>query len=134
MALEPVASTSGRNGLGGDETDGGIVIERHDDNAVSCRWTLPGFSQLSKQRTSTGWLAVGAGQDCRLLIYPGGQGSSCLYMLDVMPELQYSRSSKHLARSSYSDKSCLMLHCLDCACYQLMSIACYGSTAFVWLT
>ena len=73
MADASVATTSGRNGLGGDETDGGIVIERHDDNAVSCRWTLPGFSQLSKQRTSTGWLAVGAGQDCRLLIYPGGQ-------------------------------------------------------------
>lgn len=73
MADASVATTSGRNGLGGDDTDGGIVIERHDDNAVSCRWTLPGFSQLSKQRTSTGWLAVGAGQDCRLLIYPGGQ-------------------------------------------------------------
>lgn len=73
MAESSVATTSSRNGLGSDETDGGIVIERHDDNAVSCRWTLPGFSQLSKQRTSTGWLAVGAGQDCRLLIYPGGQ-------------------------------------------------------------
>lgn len=78
MALEPVATTSGRTGLGGDETDGGIVIERHDDNAVSCRWTLPGFSQLSKQRTSTGWLAVGAGQDCRLLIYPGGEWPTLL--------------------------------------------------------
>ena len=78
MADATVATTSGRNGLGGDETDGGIVIERHDDNAVSCRWTLPGFSQLSKQRTSTGWLAVGAGQDCRLLIYPGGQSLSIL--------------------------------------------------------
>ena len=67
-----IATTSGRPGPSGEDTDGGIVIDRRDDNAVSCRWTLPGFSQLSKQRNSTGWLAVGAGQDCRLLIYPGG--------------------------------------------------------------
>ena len=73
MADSGTATTSGRTGSGGEETDGGIVIERHDNNAVSCRWTLPGFSQLSKKRTSTGWLAVGAGQDCRLLIYPGGK-------------------------------------------------------------
>lgn len=73
MADSITATTSGRTGSGSEETDGGIVIERHDNNAVSCRWTLPGFSQLSKQRTSTGWLAVGAGQDCRLLIYPGGK-------------------------------------------------------------
>lgn len=76
MAESSVATTSGRTALGAEETDGGIVIERHDNNAVSCRWTLPGFSQLSKQRTSTGWLAVGAGQDCRLLIYPGGTRSN----------------------------------------------------------
>lgn len=76
MAESSAASTTGRTGSGGEETDGGIVIERHDNNAVSCRWTLPGFSQLSKQRTSTGWLAVGAGQDCRLLIYPGGTEST----------------------------------------------------------
>lgn len=73
MADSSAATTTGRTGSGAEETDGGIVIERHDNNAVSCRWTLPGFSQLSKQRTSTGWLAVGAGQDCRLLIYPGGR-------------------------------------------------------------
>ncbi|KAL0026664.1 hypothetical protein WJX79_002501 [Trebouxia sp. C0005] len=91
MAVEPVASTSGRNGLGGDETDGGIVIERHDDNAVSCRWTLPGFSQLSKQRTSTGWLAVGAGQDCRLLIYPGGDSQALPGFISVY--LQVTGSS-----------------------------------------
>ncbi|KAL0051235.1 hypothetical protein WJX82_004155 [Trebouxia sp. C0006] len=91
MALEPVASTSGRNGLGGDDTDGGIVIERHDDNAVSCRWTLPGFSQLSKQRTSTGWLAVGAGQDCRLLIYPGGDSQALPGFISVY--LQVTGSS-----------------------------------------
>ena len=104
MAEQPLASTNGRNGLGGDETDGGIVIERHDNNAVSCRWTLPGFSQLSKQRTSTGWLAVGAGQDCRLLIYPGGQALPAHYTTVCFRGTPRRAQQQNVVRSCCSNK------------------------------
>lgn len=95
-----VATTSGRPGPSGEDTDGGIVIDRRDDNAVSCRWTLPGFSQLSKQRNSTGWLAVGAGQDCRLLIYPGGDSQALPGFISVYLQVTGS-SSKWECFASY---------------------------------